>query len=520
MSPAPPGQGDLFGGGAAPGEVSPDDPAPVEDLPAAEPDLADVSIEVVTTTSATVPDRPIGAARVLHTSDWHLGVGVRNEPRGPDHDARIAELVAIAAAARPDLIVHTGDLFDGPRPPMVDFGRAIAALRSLADVAPLVVLAGNHDSPVALEVLALALGDDHAEVVEAGTYDPFTPTDARIRVHPRPTVAAKGAVTTYRTASGVNLRVASLPFVHANRVLTDFAALQETNATYNDALRKIVGLLAESLRSGFDPETDVAVFASHLHVGGALTSSERSIHVSEHYATEAAHLDPVFGYLAFGHIHVPQPVASGRGTYAGSLIEVDFGEEGEDKRVVVADLEPGRPTRVTSIPLTSGRRLHRVRTPLSQLGTHAARLADGIVEVTVIPEPGAAGSGADAIVVEGESYDTLSDAVRSVLPDATLVGVIDARNPHAGVGVDLDEPTGPAESLESSFRSWLADGGASVFAGAGLGAAVAERVASLFDELLAGVIAGDAAVPTELGQLHDLAVAAGLTDGSTSRPGG
>ena len=111
--------------------------------------------------SAAVPARPEGAARVLHTSDWHLGVAVRNEPRSADHDARIAEVVALAVEARPDLILHTGDLFDGPRPPMTDFGRAIRALRSLAEVAPVVLLAGNHDSPVALEVLGTALGDEH-----------------------------------------------------------------------------------------------------------------------------------------------------------------------------------------------------------------------------------------------------------------------------------------------------------------------------------------------------------------------
>ena len=49
----------------------------------------------------SLPARPDTAVRVLHTSDWHLGVAVRNEPRDIDHDAVIAEIIAIAAASAP-----------------------------------------------------------------------------------------------------------------------------------------------------------------------------------------------------------------------------------------------------------------------------------------------------------------------------------------------------------------------------------------------------------------------------------
>ena len=42
--------------------------------------------------------------------------------------------------------------------------------------------------------------------------------------------------------------------------------------------------------------------------------------------------------------------------YAGSLLALDFGEAGEQKRVVIVDAEPGRLATVESIPLTSGRR--------------------------------------------------------------------------------------------------------------------------------------------------------------------
>ena len=58
--------------------------------------------------------------RLLHTSDWHLGRTVGRRPaqrsRDGDFDAVLAEITGIARDVRPDLIVHSGDLFDSWRP--------------------------------------------------------------------------------------------------------------------------------------------------------------------------------------------------------------------------------------------------------------------------------------------------------------------------------------------------------------------------------------------------------------------
>ncbi len=399
------------------------------------------------------------------------------------------------------MIVHTGDLFDSHRPPLVEFGRAITAVRRLAEIAPVAVIAGNHDSAIALEILAVAVGDTHLEQLAAGeSYDPHAPCEAPIRIHARPTTAARGAVTTYETAGGRRLRLVTLPFVHANRILTDFASLTQTNATYNDSLRIIIGALSQSCFDGYDPTTDVAVFASHLHVKDAHTSSEKTIHISEDYATDPAHLEARYGYLAFGHIHVPQPVADGRGRYAGSILEVNFGERGEDKQVVIADLEPGRPTKMYSVPLTAGRRLHQVRCTLDELATHADEIAAGIVEVTVT----AAADGDDTITVGGITFDTLSAAVNTVLPDATVVGVIDARRAYAAIDTDDTPDGGAADTMTEAFRRWLTTDGHSVLAQQGGGKADASRVVGMFDECSTALATGADVELSELAALHAL----------------
>ncbi len=461
-----------------------------------------------------VPPLDPAAARVLHTSDWHLGVSVRNRSRAQDHDTAIAELIEIARVATPDLILHTGDLFDGHRPPMADFGRAIVALRDLAVIAPVVVLAGNHDSAAALEVLGTAVGDELAEQFAVDGYDPLASCRHRIRIHARPTTAAKGAVATYSSAAGVDIRLTALPFVHANRVLKEFDQLAEANTTYADKLREIVNVLTKTALTDFDPSSQVAVFASHVHVTEAALSSERTVHVSTDYATDAGHLPVEYGYLAFGHIHVPQPVAGGRGRYAGSILEVDFGEEGETKQVVIVDLEPGRPSRQHQIPLVAARKLRRVRSPLAELSAMADDLGHDIVEITVTPDPEGQDRFDGPIMLPGsdDAFDTLSAAVARALPDPEIVSVIDARRASVATADQLSAPAGATVSIHQSYRDWLLDGGRSLLDKSP--EANPERVVELFDQLLTAVANGDTSDLPE-----DEALLAAQLQGSIRHPG-
>ena len=91
--------------------------------------------------------------KLLHTSDWHLGARLGRHDRQVDHEAALRGLLALAKSEKPDLILHTGDLFDASRPPYVSLGLGITALQRLAALAPTVALCGNHDSPALFRVL-------------------------------------------------------------------------------------------------------------------------------------------------------------------------------------------------------------------------------------------------------------------------------------------------------------------------------------------------------------------------------
>src|SRR3954464_13809051 len=131
--------------------------------------------------------------RRLHVPDWHLGRTNGHTERREDLADVLAQTVAVAREFQPDLSIHAGDLFDAPRPAVDDLQLACDTLRQLAELSPVVILAGNHDSPQLLKFLGgiLAPGRIHfIDVVktpaDGGNLDFDTKSRQRIRLAPVP----------------------------------------------------------------------------------------------------------------------------------------------------------------------------------------------------------------------------------------------------------------------------------------------------------------------------------------------
>ena len=324
--------------------------------------------------------------RFLHTADWHLGRTMRGKSRVSEFDAVFGELIEIARAERVDAMLVCGDIWDTASPAPESDRLLFETLREFIGLGvQVVLLAGNHDSPRKLDALG-RISD------LLGVY-----AQAHVR---RPD---EGGVITLRKGDEV-ARVAAIPWVQEGRVIdaAEVLALEpDRHQSYADAAARIY----RAMCAGLDP-TAVNIVAGHLFVDGArlaaVDGSERLLHIGQAYGVNAGALPSAPQYIALGHIHQPQEVLSAPAptAYAGSLLQLDFGERGQEKVVRIVDAHPGRPVEQRPVSITRGRQLVELRGTLDEVVARADEVADAYVRVALDverPEPGLAQRVRDAI---------------------------------------------------------------------------------------------------------------------------
>ena len=407
--------------------------------------------------------------RLLHTADWHLGRMTMGVSRKSDLQSAVQEVITIAREDKPDLIIHAGDLFDAIRPGWEDLQWGVDALRQLAAIAPTIVICGNHDSALLFGFLGSLL-----------------PPASNLRFIPKALPPTKGGVIEIELVRGQVVRLAPIPFIHQNRFidgLEDDPA--QWMANYADRVAAIQGELARGLEAGYDPARHILLLAAHLHVTGARFSrnSQRQITVSDTYATRGEHL-PAVSYAAYGHIHQPQQLPGiVLGRYAGSIIPIDLGEEGEQKEVVLVDAGPGRAPEVTIRNIKGGRALRRIEGTFDEIAALAPAVGDSLCFVVVKTE---------------RTTPDLSERVRDLMPEATFLGIHETADAQRIAVLGAEDVSSDKEpGFSELFRDFLRDHPAR--------AGSAATIAQLFDSVLTSIQTEDV---LSLPQLERLEAAA------------
>lgn len=309
--------------------------------------------------------------KILHTSDWHIGKRLGRHDRMDEFRAVLAEVEGIADEHQVDLVIVSGDVWDRPAPPTDALALGLQTLLRLAERRPVIAVAGNHDSPEFFEALAPLLRPLGVHLV-GNVYRP----DA-------------GGIVGPGELGGLPVVVACLPFLREGRVVDFMKDAGEWYRGYADRIAAITGHYNRALveRAGADL---VPILVAHFLVNGVKVDrhaprGERELHMGDAYAATPQAIPAGPQYVAMGHIHAPQKVP---GTpvpaeYAGSLLALDFGEAGEQKRVVLVDAEPGRLAVAESVPLRSGRPLVRVNDTWDAIEERTDELAGAFLDLTV-----------------------------------------------------------------------------------------------------------------------------------------
>lgn len=253
--------------------------------------------------------------RILHTADWHLGTKVPYIGLDrTDEQMRIVEkIVKIVEEKNVDVVIIAGDIFDNPTPSYQSekiFYNFIASV--CGDLKKyLFVISGNHDSMEKVDTVSV-----FSKFFNVNGSQMFKHFYLGGQIE-------KSLPNLICDVDGISF--VGIPFVSRYRY----------SGRYQEIFELILGQLLE--RAG----SEVVLFSHDTlegveYSGTEVEYSDKALNLVS--IQKQADFDKV-RYWALGHIHKYQEIVRNKIYYSGSIIQIDFGEEGQEKGVIIVDLD-------------------------------------------------------------------------------------------------------------------------------------------------------------------------------------
>jgi len=279
--------------------------------------------------------------RFVHTADWHLGRIFHGVHLTEDQAYVLDKLIEIVQDARPDVVIVAGDVYDRAVPPQ-------DAVSLLDDVlswliakvgVPVVVIAGNHDSPERLSFGARLLANSNLHV-----FGPLLPEC-------RPVVIEddSGPVNIY-----------AIPFAEPPVVREKIGGNDIRD--HDSALRHIL----QHIRAKQPAHRRSILVAHAAVVGGKTSDSERPLSIGGSETVEPAIFDG-FDYVALGHLHQPQSSGEDHIQYSGSILKYSFSEASHQKSVTIVEMDATGKCAIERIALRPRRDVRRIEGTLEDI---------------------------------------------------------------------------------------------------------------------------------------------------------
>ena len=252
--------------------------------------------------------------KILHTSDWHLGMPVGTGTYEEEQWFFLEQLYRLIREEKVEAVLLAGDVYDSS----VSNAAAISVYNSAVTTicaelgVPMVVIAGNHDSAARLASCRELLKASGLHVT------------GKLEKHIHPVLLNQGAVAVY-----------SLPFFNKDEVA--FLFPEEAVRSMEQAME----LVCEKIRQELDPSRFNIILSHALIVNAALSDSDRSARIGQASAV-SKDVFRGFDYAALGHIHKPQAITETI-RYSGCPVKYSFGsEETQEKGVILLDTDTGK----------------------------------------------------------------------------------------------------------------------------------------------------------------------------------
>ena len=251
--------------------------------------------------------------KLLHTSDWHFGMGLGTGSYGDDQRYFLDRMYELIQREQVGAVLLAGDVYDSSVTNAEAIGLYNEAMTKLCLElgVQVITIAGNHDSAARLASCR--------ELLKAAGLHVTGKLDRSLE----PVLLDGGKVAVY-----------SLPFFTRDQVIALWPEEKESVRNTETAMELVCGHIREKM----DPSRKNIVISHSLIVNAELSDSDRSARVG--FATAVSKdVFRGFDYVALGHIHKPQVIAP-HIRYSGSPLKYSFGaEEKQEKGVVLIDTD-------------------------------------------------------------------------------------------------------------------------------------------------------------------------------------
>ena len=291
--------------------------------------------------------------KFFHLSDLHIGLKLVNRSLKEDQIHILQQIIQEAVRHQPDAVVIAGDLYDKaiPSAEAVEiFDDFLSGLTEAVPSAEIMMISGNHDSAQRIDLYRSILGTRRIHMIGR---PPQEPGESVEKVSLKDSV---GEVHFYL-----------LPFVRPSTVRNLTGTCEDgSHLSYDETVRRLIG------RETIDPDAR-NVLVSHqfyLPVGknaGEMERMDSEIRtVGDIDEVRADVLEP-FDYAALGHIHKPMKVGSEVYRYCGTPLACSVSEAGQQKGIIMVEMEEKGSVQTTVLPLTPLRQLRVIRGSLEEV---------------------------------------------------------------------------------------------------------------------------------------------------------
>lgn len=311
--------------------------------------------------------------RFFHLSDLHIGKQLNGYSLRDNQRRVLSRIAEYARLKKPDAILICGDIYDKAAPSgeaVTIFDAFLDELAAIRPQIPVLIIAGNHDSPERLSYASSFL-EKHRIYLSA-----FPPRSGEEYLKKIRLEDEWGPVDFYL-----------LPFLKPGYVRPLFE--EGRMVSYEDAVRVLLE------RQPPDPGVRNVILSHQFYAGGGgdpqICDSETSVALAGGLDRVDASVLDAFDYAALGHLHGAQRVGREGVRYCGSPCKYSVSEEHHQKAVALVNLqEKGSLPRIEFLPLDVGQDVRRIRGTLEQVVAEAKSREGGVcrdfVSITVTDE--------------------------------------------------------------------------------------------------------------------------------------